>query len=108
MAKKSELLQGTLDLLVLKMLAQEPSHGYAIAQKILLTSRQVLDVQQGSLYPALHRLERKGFVSSEWREGESGRMARVYSLKKAGRKQLEAEIKEWSRYISAIQWVLEA
>ena len=108
MAKKSELLQGTLDLLVLKMLAQEPSHGYAIAQKILLTSRQVLDVQQGSLYPALHRLERKGFVSSEWREGESGRMAKVYSLKKAGRKQLEAEIKEWSRYISAIQWVLEA
>ena len=108
MAKKSDLLQGTLDLLVLKILGQEPAHGYAIAQRILLTSRQVLDVQQGSLYPALHRLERKGLVTSEWREGDSGRMAKVYSLKKAGRKQLAEEMDEWSRYIAAIQWVLEA
>ena len=108
MAKKSDLLQGTLDLLVLKTLAQEPAHGYAIAQKILLSSRKVLEVQQGSLYPALHRLERKGFIESEWREGDNGRMAKVYSLKKAGRKQLEEEMEEWSRYITAIQCVLEA
>ena len=108
MAKKSDLLQGTLDLLVLKTLAGEPMHGYGIAQRILLSSRQVLDVQQGSLYPALHRLERKGLVSSQWREGENGRMAKVYSLKKAGRTQLAEEMAEWSRYIAAIQWVLEA
>ena len=73
MAKKSELLQGTLDLLVLKTLRQEPAHGYAIAQKILVSSRKVLDVQQGSLYPALHRLEKKGLIESEWREGDNGR-----------------------------------
>jgi transcriptional regulator len=108
MARKSDLLQGTLDLLVLKTLGQEAAHGYAIAQKILSTSRQVLDVQQGSLYPALHRLERKGLVSSEWREGESGRMAKVYSLTKSGRKQLTEEMEEWTRYTAAIQWVLEA
>ncbi|MFN0104412.1 MAG: PadR family transcriptional regulator [Bryobacteraceae bacterium] len=108
MAKKSDLLQGTLDLLVLKILGEGPAHGYAIAQRILSTSRQVLDVQQGSLYPALHRLERKGLVSSEWREGDNGRMAKVYSLTKAGRKQLSEELEEWSRYTAAIQWVLEA
>jgi PadR family transcriptional regulator, regulatory protein PadR len=106
-AKKSDVLQGTLDLLILKTLALEPAHGYAIAQRILASSRQVLDVQQGSMYPALHRLERKGLVSSEWREGENGRMAKVYSLTEAGRKQLREEMDEWSRYITAIQWVLE-
>ncbi|MBI2686168.1 MAG: PadR family transcriptional regulator [Acidobacteria bacterium] len=108
MAKKSDLLQGTLDLLVLKTLAQGQMHGYAIAQRILLTSRQVLEVQQGSLYPALHRLERKRLVTSEWREGDSGRMAKVYSLTKAGARQLKEELDEWSRYTNAIQWVLEA
>lgn len=108
MAKKSDLLQGTLDLLVLKTLAQGPMHGYAIAQRILLTSRQVLEVQQGSLYPALHRLERKGLVASEWCEAESGRMAKVYALTRTGRQQLEEELEEWARYTSAIQWVLEA
>lgn len=107
MAKKSDLLQGTLDLLVLKTLALEPAHGYAIAQRILQSSRQVLDVQQGSLYPALHRLERKALVSSEWREGDNGRMAKVYSLTKAGRKQLAEELEDWSRYTAAIGWVLE-
>jgi PadR family transcriptional regulator, regulatory protein PadR len=107
-SKKTDLLQGTLDLLVLKILAPAPLHGYGIAQKILLTSKQVLDVQQGSLYPALHRLERKGFVSAEWREAESGRMAKIYSLTKSGRKHLADELKEWSRYASAINWVLEA
>ncbi|HEU0122575.1 MAG TPA: PadR family transcriptional regulator [Bryobacteraceae bacterium] len=107
MAKKSDLLQGTLDLLVLKTLAQEPLHGYAIAQRILISSRQVLEVQQGSLYPALHRLERKDLVSSEWREGDNGRMAKVYALTAAGKRQLAAELEEWSRYTSAIGWVLE-
>ncbi|MBI4906636.1 MAG: PadR family transcriptional regulator [Acidobacteria bacterium] len=106
--KKSDLLQGTLDLLVLKTLAPGPLHGYGIAQRILLSSRQVLDVQQGSMYPALHRLERKGLVSSEWRESENGRMAKFYSLTRAGRKQLADELEEWSRYAAAINWVLEA
>lgn len=105
--KKSDLLQGTLDLLVLKTLAPEPLHGYAIAQKILLSSRQVLEVQQGSLYPALHRLERKGLVKSEWRPSENGRMAKVYELTKPGRKQLAEELEDWARYASAVGWVLE-
>ena len=78
-SKKSDLLQGTLDLLVLKTLAAGPLHGYAIAQRILVTSRETLDVQQGSLYPALHRLERKKLVESEWRESENGRMAVLLS-----------------------------
>ena len=106
--KKTDLLQGTLDLLVLKMLAHGPLHGYGIAQKILLTSKQVLDVQQGSLYPALHRLERKSFVSSEWRESDNGRMAKFYSLTKTGRQHLANELADWARYASAINWVLEA
>lgn len=105
--KKPDLLQGTLDLLVLKMLAQGPQHGYGIAQKILLRSRNTLEVQQGSLYPALHRLEKKKLVSSEWRESEAGRMARVYSLTKAGRKQLTLEEEQWAHYAAAIGWILE-
>ena len=106
--KKSDLLQGTLDLLVLKTLAHGQLHGYGIAQRILLSSRQVLDVQQGSLYPALHRLERKGLVTSEWKESENGRMAKLYSLTKAGKKQLADELAEWERYAAAINWVLES
>lgn len=105
--KKPDLLQGTLDLLVLKVLAQGAQHGYGIAQKILLRSRNTLDVQQGSLYPALHRLEKKKLVSSEWRESESGRMAKFYALTKAGEKQLEFEEAQWAQYASAIGWVLE-
>lgn len=103
-----DLLQGTLDLLVLKTLAPGPLHGYGIAQRILLTSRQAIEVQQGSLYPALHRLERKNLVKSEWRESESGRMAKVYELTATGRKALAAELAEWSRYTEAIQGVLES
>ena len=106
--RKTDLLQGTLDLLVLKTLAHEPRHGYGIAQKILVMSRQVLEVQQGSLYPALHRLERKGMVKSEWRESDAGRMAKFYSLTKAGLKHLADEREQWARYASAINWVLEA
>jgi PadR family transcriptional regulator, regulatory protein PadR len=107
-SKKPDLLQGTLDLLVLKTLAHGPQHGYGVAQKILLLSRQILEVQHGSLYPALHRLEKRGMVESEWRESEAGRMAKFYSLTKAGRKHLEQELKQWAQYASAINWVLEA
>src|SRR5262245_61524166 len=91
-SKKSELLQGTLALLILKTLAPGPLHGYAIAQRILITSRETLDVQQGSLYPALHRLERKGLIQSEWKEGDNGRMAKIYTLTRTGRKQLAEEL----------------
>lgn len=105
--KKPDLLQGTLDLLVLKVLAHGPQHGYGIAQKILVKSRNILEVQQGSLYPSLHRLEKKGLVTSEWREAESGRMARIYSLTKTGQKQLDHEQQQWAHYASAINWVLE-
>lgn len=106
--KKPDVIQGTLDLLVLKTLAQGPQHGYGIAQKILTHSRQVLEVNHGSLYPALHRLEKKGLVKCEWRESETGRMAKFYALKKAGKKQLAKETAEWQRYAQAIGWVLEA
>lgn len=103
----TNLLQGTLDLLILKTLANGPMHGYGIAQRILATSRQTLDVQQGSLYPALHRLHRKSLVTSEWKETDGGRMAKYYALTKAGKKQLAEELEEWSRYASAVGWVLE-
>ncbi len=106
--KKSDLLQGTLDLLILKTLAPGALHGYGIAQRILLSSRETLDVQQGSLYPALHRLERKGLVESEWKESGSGRMAKFYALTRAGRKQLTAELDQWQRYAQAIHWVLDS
>jgi len=106
-AKKPDLLQGTLDLLVLKTLVHGALHGYGIAQKILVMSRQVLEVQHGSLYPALHRLERKRMVKSEWRPSEAGRMAKFYSLTKLGKSHLEIELKQWEQYSSAINWVLE-
>jgi transcriptional regulator len=106
--KRPDLMQGTLDLLVLKTLRHGALHGYGIAQKILVTSRNVLEVQQGSLYPALHRLERKGLVKSEWKESGQGRMAKFYALTATGRKQLEAEVEDWKRYTDAISWVLES
>lgn len=106
--KRPDLVQGTLDLLVLNTLRQGPLHGYGIAQKILVTSRNVLEVQQGSLYPALHRLERKGLVTSEWKESGNGRMAKFYALTPVGKKQLGAERDEWKRYTDAISWVLES
>ena len=100
------LLQGTLDLLILKTLALEPLHGYGIAQRILASSREILQVQQGSLYPALHRLERKGLVVSEWKDSENGRMAKFYSLTRTGRKQLEAERQNWERLAGAVAMIL--
>src|SRR5579863_10209827 len=100
--KRTDLIQGTLDLLILKTVAQEPLHGYGIAQKILLTSKEILQVQQGSLYPALHRLQRKGLLKSEWIESGNGPMAKIYSLTPAGRKYFQEEKANWQRYAGAI------
>ena len=108
MAKKTDLLQGTLDLLILKTLANGALHGYGIAQRILVTSKELLQVQQGSLYPALHRLERKGLLKPEWRESGNGPMAKFYSLTPAGRACLRDEKEQWQRYAEAIAMVLEA
>jgi transcriptional regulator len=106
--KKPELLQGTLDLLILQTVALGPSHGYAINQRIVQISREGLQVQQGSLYPALHRLEGKGLLACEWRETDGGRMAKYYSLTRAGRRQLEAERSNWERLSTAIGLILAA
>jgi PadR family transcriptional regulator len=108
MAKKTDLLQGTLDLLILKTVANGPIHGYGIAQRILVVSKEVLQVQQGSLYPALHRLERKGLLKAEWRETGNGPMAKFYSLSAAGRTCLRQEREHWQRYASAVGMVLES
>jgi transcriptional regulator len=104
--QKSELLQGTLDLLVLKIVALGPIHGYAIAQRINQISREVLQVQQGSLYPALHRLEKRGLLRAEWRE-TAGRDAKYYSLTRAGRRQLDAEQANWNRLAGAVALILQ-
>jgi transcriptional regulator len=104
-AQKSDLLQGTLDMLVLKIVALAPNHGYAIAQRINQISREVLQVQQGSLYPALHRLEKRGLLSSEWRQ-VGGRDAKFYSLTRAGRKELSAQQDNWERLSGAIGVIL--
>jgi PadR family transcriptional regulator PadR len=103
---KSELLQGTLDLLILKVVALGPIHGYAIAQRIRQISRDVLQVQQGSLYPALHRLEKRKWLESAWREAESGRPAKFYRLSAKGRKQLAQEQESWDRMTNAIGLIL--
>jgi PadR family transcriptional regulator, regulatory protein PadR len=104
---KSDLLQGTLDMLVLKIVALEPVHGYGITQRIQQISREVLQVQQGSLYPALHRLEKRGWLAAEWRESETGREAKFYSLTRVGRKQLEAETANWDRLAGAVALILK-
>src|SRR5882724_5120914 len=105
--KKSDLLQGTLDMLILKIVALEPIHGYGIAQRIQQISKKVLQVQQGSLYPALHRLEKRGWLRAEWRDAESGREAKFYSLTRIGRKQLEAETANWGRLSEAVSVILQ-
>jgi PadR family transcriptional regulator, regulatory protein PadR len=107
MGKPSDLVQGTLDLLILKTIALEPKHGWAIAKRIEQLSREVLQVQQGSLYPALHRLEQQGWIRAKWAESETGREAKFYSLTAAGRKQLEAETANWKRLSAAINLVVE-
>lgn len=106
MSKPADLVQGTLDLLILRVLALEPLHGWAIAQRIRQISRDVLKVQQGSLYPALHRLEKGGWIRSEWKASENNRRAKYYSLTRAGRKRLEAEQANWERLSAAIALVL--
>ena len=106
MDDKSELLQGTLDLLVLKVLALGPLHGYGIAQRIRQISKDVLQVQQGSLYPALHRLEKRGWLAASWDESETGRPAKFYKLSAKGRKQLAEEEQNWERISAAIALIL--
>ena len=107
MDKKTDLLQGTLDLLILRTIALEPMHGWAIAQRIQQISKDVLQVQQGSLYPALHRLEQKGLIRAEWGPSENKRRAKFYSLTKAGPKQLEEERESWERLAAAVAQILQ-
>ena len=106
--EKSDLPQGTLDLLVLTIVASEAQHGYAIAQRLRQMSREVIQVRQGSLYPALHRLEHRGLLAPEWRTSETGRDAKYYRLTKAGRAQLETERDSWRRLTRAIGVVLRS
>ncbi len=108
MGKPSDLVQGTLDLLILKTLSLEPKHGWAIAKRIQQVSGEILQVQQGSLYPALHRLEQQGWIRAKWAESESGREAKFYALTAAGRKHLEAEAANWKRLSGAINVVIES
>jgi len=103
---RSELLQGTLDLLALKVLSLEPMHGWGISERIRLLSGDVFDVNQGSLYPALQRLKRKGWIASEWRVSDKNRRARYYRLTGAGRKQLRAEQTAWKRSSTAVERIL--
>jgi transcriptional regulator len=105
---RSDLLQGTLDLMVLRTLALAPLHGYGISQRIQQVSGDVLQVNQGSLYPALLRLEQRGWIASEWGTSENNRRARFYTLTRAGRRQLAAETERWERFAAAIGRLLEA
>jgi transcriptional regulator len=107
MAKPTDLVQGTLDLLILKTLSIEPKHGWAIAKRIQQISREILQIQQGSLYPALHRLEQQAWIKSQWRQTDAGRMAKFYSLTTAGRRQLERELANWNRLSAAINMVVQ-
>jgi PadR family transcriptional regulator PadR len=106
MTKKMELLRGTLDMLLLKIVALAQIHGYGISQRLKQMSREVLDVRQGSLYPALHRLEKQKLVKAEWLESETGHKAKYYSITKAGRKRLEGERADWETLSAAIAYVL--
>ena len=108
MSKPTDLVQGTLDLLILKTLALQPLHGWAIAQRIRQLSNDVLQVNQGSLYPALHRLEQQAWVRAEWGESENNRRAKYYSLTRAGRRQLERESESWDRLSTAISAIVQA
>ncbi len=107
MGQPTDLLQGTLDLLILKTLAPGQEHGWAIAQRIQQMSNDVLQIGQGSLYPALHRLEYRGWIRAEWGASENNRRARFYSLTDAGRRQLDAELDNWDRLAGAVNLVLQ-
>jgi transcriptional regulator len=106
MSRPSDLIQGTLDLLILKTISMEPKHGWAIAKRIQQVSEDALQVTQGALYPALHRLEQQGWISAEWRVTETGREAKFYELTKAGAVQLEKELAQWERLSGAIGLVI--
>ncbi|HTX77745.1 MAG TPA: PadR family transcriptional regulator [Terracidiphilus sp.] len=106
MGKPSDLVQGTLDLLILRTLANEPMHGWAIAKRIQQLSGEVLQVQQGSLYPALHRLEQQAWIRAKWTKSETGRDVKYYSLTAAGHRRLDAEQANWDRLSAAIDLVL--
>ena len=99
--------QGTLDMLLLQILSLEPAHGYGIAQRLEQISKSVIQVNQGSLYPALHRLEQKGWLKAEWKESEAGREAKFYSLTRSGRKQLVTEKDDWARLTGAVQLIFD-
>jgi PadR family transcriptional regulator, regulatory protein PadR len=105
--KKTDLLQGTLDMLVLKIVALGPIHGYGISQRIQQISKDVLHVQQGSLYPALHRLEKRGWLEADWGESENGRQAKFYKLSSIGRRQFAAEEASWKRLSEAVALILQ-
>jgi len=106
MSKPTDLIQGTLDLLLLKILALEPLHGWAISQRLKLVSGDVLQASEGSLYPALHKLEQEGWIEAEWKASENNRKAKFYSLTRVGRKRLETETANWDRLSAAISRVL--
>lgn len=108
MGKPTDLVQGTLDLLILKSLTLEPMHGWAISQRIRSVSKEVLQVNQGALYPALHRLEQNGWIKAEWGESENNRKAKYYALTRAGKKYLEKEEANWERLSAAIGLVLKS
>jgi transcriptional regulator len=108
MSRPTDLVQGTLDLLILRTIALESMHGWAIAQRIRLLSRDVLQVQQGSLYPALHKLEHQGFIKAEWAKSDNNRRAKYYSLTRAGQKLLARELESWERLSAAITMVARA
>ena len=105
---KSDLLQGTLDMLILKIVALGPVHGYGVSQRIRQISKEVLQVQQGSLYPALHRLEKRGWLLAEWGESGNGRQAKFYKLSAQGRKQLAEEESNWNRLAGAVSLIMES
>jgi transcriptional regulator len=107
MSDQTDVLQGTLDLLIMRTLALEPMHGWAIAQRIQQISDELLRVQQGSLYPALHRLEHQGWIVADWGASEHNRRARFYSLTKAGRTQLDVEVSKWERLSAGVNLVLQ-
>jgi PadR family transcriptional regulator PadR len=107
-AIKSDMPQGTLDMVILQVVAAGPIHGYALSHRIRLVSRNILQIQQGSLYPALHRLENRGFLAAEWRESETGRDAKFYRLTPQGRAHLKTEASNWTRLSEAIALILRA
>ena len=106
MDNKAEFLKGTLDMLILKVVALGSIHGYAISQRIQQISKDLFQVQQGSLYPALHRLEERGWLQAEWKETETGREAKFYTVTRKGRKQLEAEVRNWEQIAGAVALIL--